>query len=269
MPLARSLPPSLASIVEDLELDQPKVVTAEMLAEIVARHRLGTASKVVAARLRERGWLLSTGTKGVWEFAPGAHAGPYGHGEPTLPLQAALAARPGLPAALSLNTAAWALGYADRVPARLDVAVPPHTRVPQSLAANTNVTTYGPSLDTVSAKGAPTHRSESIVVHLASVPTTVRSWSAVLEWLPDLAADLSAERLDLELRDRPTAVRVRTGYLMSGLRPDLAEPLRADVSGPVRFGPRAAKVRRHDPSWRVLDALLQVDPAGLTEVTPT
>ena len=267
--MPRPLPPSLALIVEDLELDQPEVVTSEMLAELVARHSLGSPTKVVAARLRERGWLLATGSRGVWEFAPGAHAGPYGHGDPTLPLQAVLASRPGLPAALSLNTAAWALGYADRVPARLDVAVPRLTRVPKSLAVNTNVTTYDPRLDLVRAKGAPTHRSESILVHLASTPAAVRSWSAVLEWLPDLAADLSAERLDVELRARPTAVRVRAGYLLSGLRPDLAEPLHTDAGAPVRFGPRSAKVRRHDPTWRVLDALLQVNPTSLKEVTPT
>jgi hypothetical protein len=174
-----------------------------------------------------------------------------------------------LPAALSLNTAAWALGYADRVPTRLDVAVPHLTRVPKALTTSTNVTVYDARLDPVKAKGAPTHHGESVVVHLASTPAVVRSWPAVLEWLPDLAADLSAERLDIELEARPAAVRVRAGYLLSGMRPDLAEPLHADIGGPVRFGPRSAKVRRHDPTWRVLDSLLQVDPTNLEEVTPT
>lgn len=265
--MPRTLPPSLAPIVEDLELDQPRIVTSVKLAELVAQHGLRTPSKVVAARLREHGWLLPTGTKGVWEFAPGAHAGPYGHGDPALPLQAVLAVHPGLPAALALNTAAWALGYADRVPARLDVAVPRLNLAPRSLVTGTHVTAYDPRLDLVTAKGAPTHRAESIVVHLASTPAVVRSWPAVLEWLPDLAADLSFERLQVELRGRPTAVRVRTGYLLSGLRPDLAEPLHVEVGAPVRFGPRAAKVRRHDANWRVLDALLPINPKSLKEVT--
>jgi hypothetical protein len=267
--MPRPLPPSLAPIVEELELEQPKIVTSDKLAEIVADQGLRTPSKIVAARLRERGWLLATGTKGVWEFAPGAHAGPYGHGDPTTPLQAVLAAHRGLPAALSLNTAAWALGYADRVPSRLDVAVPRLNMAPKSLVAGAHVTAYEPRLSLVKAKGAPTHRSESIVVHMATTPTVVRSWSAVLEWLPDLAADLSAERLDVELRARPIAVRVRAGYLLSGLRPDLAEPLRVHVGAPVRFGPRTAKVRRHDSTWRVLDAVLPTNPRNLEEVTPS
>ena len=80
--MARSLSPTLASVVEDLELDQTVVVTAELLREIVARHQLGTSPKVVAARLRQAGWLLPTGRRGVREFAPGAHAGPIGHGDP-------------------------------------------------------------------------------------------------------------------------------------------------------------------------------------------
>ena len=36
-----------------------------------------TATRTVATRLRERGWLLPTGQRGVWEFAPAAVAGAY------------------------------------------------------------------------------------------------------------------------------------------------------------------------------------------------
>ena len=79
----RPLSPTLAAVVEELELDQPVVVTADDLSGIVARHGLGTPVKVIAARLRGAGWLLPTPQRGVWEFAPGAHAGAIGHGDPT------------------------------------------------------------------------------------------------------------------------------------------------------------------------------------------
>lgn len=261
--MPRTLPRSLAPIVEDLELDQPKVVTLRMLAELVARHDVGTDTKVVAARLRERGWLLKTGTRGVWEFAPGSHAGAYGNGDPVLPLQAVLAVHPQLPAALALNTAAWAWGYADRVPTRLDVAVPTLAAAPSALLAQTNVMVFRPALEPLRAKGAPVHRPESVVAHLASSPDVVRSWGAVLEWLPDLAGDLSGDALQRELCGRSRAVRVRAGYLLAGLRPDLAEPLHDAVRDPVRFGPRQAKVRRYARDWRVIDSLLPVDPRML------
>ena len=258
--MARTLSPTLAVVVEELELDQPTVVTAELLRAIAQRHQLGTEPKVIAARLRRAGWLLPTGRRGVWEFAPGAHAGPIGHGDPTLPLRAALAAEPGLAAALALGTAAWARGYADRVPSTLDVAVPVGTRVRAALARAMAVSTFTTSVGYTTVKGVPCHRPESVLVHLASSPTAPRSWASALEWLPDLAAEMTTEVFAAELSDRPRSVSVRAGYLLSGLRPDLATPLKDLAGEVVRFGSRTEPLRRHVGSWRVLDYLLPSDP---------
>ena len=256
----RPLSPTLAAVVEELELDQPVVVTADDLSGIVARHGLGTPVKVIAARLRGAGWLLPTPQRGVWEFAPGAHAGAIGHGDPTLPLRSALAAAPGLPAGLALGTAAWALGFADRVPGRLDVAVPAGVRVPAGLRKETSVTTYATKTGYIARKQVPCHRPEAVLAHLATTPSAPRSWGAVLEWLPDLAAELDHDVLTAELDGRPRAVRVRAGYLLSGLRPDLAAPLAKEASTVVRFGPRTGELRRHAATWQVMDYLLPTDP---------
>jgi AbiEi antitoxin C-terminal domain len=258
--MARTLSPSLAAVVEELEVEQPTVVTADALRAIVTRHRLGTSPKVIAARLRQAGWLLPTERRGVWEFAPGAHAGPIGHGDPTLPLQVALAAHPHLSAALALGTAAWALGCADRVPSTLDVAVPVGTRLRDALTRRMAITTFTTSIGPVRAKGVPCHRPESVLVHLAADPTAPRSWTSVLEWLPDLAAEATCEVFAAELSDRPRSISIRAGYLLSGLRPDLAAPLKTLVGEAVRFGPRSQPLRRHVGSWRILDYLLPSDP---------
>lgn len=266
--MPRTLPRSLAAVVEDLEVDQPRVVTMATLRTLVERHGLGTTPPVVAARLRKNGWLLATGTRGVWEFAPGAHAGPYSHRDPTLALRAALAASPKLPAALALGSAAWALGFADRAPATLDVALPDLSAATAALARDTHLSSFTSRLGYATAQGVPTHRPETVLAHLATSPTIVRSWSAVLEWLPDLAADLDVTLTTRELAGRPTAVRVRVGYLMSGLRPDIAALTRPDVAAPVRFGKRSAATLRHSSDWRVLDSLLPIDPSRLDEVEP-
>jgi hypothetical protein len=256
----RTLSATLAAVVEDLELDQPTVVTTALLREIADRRGLRSEPFLIAARLRKAGWLLPTGRRGVWEFAPGAHAGPIGHGDPTLPLRVALAASPDLPAALALATAAWALGFADRRPATLDVAVPVGTRVPPSLQRSAAVVSFTTNVGYTGAKGVPCHRPESVLVHLAASPTAPRSWPATLEWLPDLAAAAAADTFAAELHARPRAVAVRAGYLLSGLRPDLADPLVSMVGDPVRFGPRGERPVRHVASWRVLDSLLPSDP---------
>lgn len=101
--MPRTVSRSLAAIVEDLEVDQPELVTMPTLRDLLERHGVATPANVVAARLRILGWLLDTGTRGVWEFSPASRAGPISRGDPTLPLSAALAAQPALPAALALS----------------------------------------------------------------------------------------------------------------------------------------------------------------------
>src|SRR5664280_2847162 len=91
--MTRTIPPSLSPILTDLELDAPQVVTLAELATLATSAGVATEPKMVADRLRKLGWLLPTGTAGVWEFAPAAHAGPIGHGGQFLGLRVALAAR--------------------------------------------------------------------------------------------------------------------------------------------------------------------------------
>ena len=105
--MTRSLPKSLAPVIERLELDQTEIITLKQLTSIVDELGIGTAPSLVAHRLRARGWLLSTGINGAWEFAPGAHAGAHSRGGPLLSVRAALALVPGLPATVALSSAAW------------------------------------------------------------------------------------------------------------------------------------------------------------------
>lgn len=261
--MTRTISRGLAGIVEELELAQPQVVTLGELARIAQSQHLATAPKVLAARLRARGWLVPTGTRGVWEFAPGAHAGPYGHGNPATPLRAALEKNPALPACLALGTAAWAHGLADRVPSRIDVAVAARYRTPAALAREARVTSFTSQLDPLLLKTVPAHRVETILVHLATRPTDVRSWSSVAEWLPEVAAEADAALVAIELASRPATVAVRTGYLLDGLRPDISHRLIDRVGSRVWFGPRA-KPRRNSERWQVTDTVLPFDPSSLS-----
>lgn len=120
--MKRTIPRTMSGILEELELEQPTLVTSERLNDLVQQQGLTTPTKVVAARLRERGWLLPTDRRGVWEFAPAAFAGPYSRNDPLTPLQAFLSRDPDERCALTFQAAAWALGAADRAPARIEVA---------------------------------------------------------------------------------------------------------------------------------------------------
>lgn len=104
----------------------------------------------------------------------------------------------------------------------------------------------------------------TVLIHLATRPTAVRSWSSVLTCLSDLIQLSSDEELRAELEGRPKSVQVRFAYLTSGVQPDLESRLGIERGGKVWFGPRR-KLRRHDARWNIADTVLPLHPAELKE----
>ena len=263
--MTRSIPISLAPILEHLELEQPEIVTLNQLRDIARETGSRTSPALIAHRLLALGWLLRTGLNGAWEFAPGAHAGPLSRGGPLLAFKAALALAPGLPAALALSSAAWAYGFADRTPSRIELAVAPGGTVAAGLTRKVRILRFDTRLEPVDRKGVPVQRVESVLVHLAARPSHVTSWAGVAEWIGDLVAEAKEADVQLELSGRPRAVRVRLAYLLQALWPRLAEQIGDEGTSKVWFGPRR-KLRRHSQKWRVADTVLPFDPAKLPPV---
>lgn len=258
--MTRSISPSLAPVVEQLELEDARLVTIEHLDAILREAGVRTAPRTVAGRLRERGWLLEAGKRGVWEFAPGSLAGPHSRSGPTRPVQAALLKHDDIQCALTFQAAAWAMGAADRVPSRLEVAASSPKdagRLPSGLL----VSVFAPNLEPNVLKGVPVLREASVLVHMAASPKHVRSWTSAVEWLPELAYDADSGDVVAELRDRPATVSARLGYLLQGLRPDIAERIPVPTSK-TWFGPRG-RLRRHDNHWQIADTMLPFDPRTL------
>jgi len=265
--VTRSISPSMAPVLARLELDRPGVVTTGGLSALLDEFGIATPSRIVAARLREAGWLLPTGQRGVWEFVPAAQAGAISSSDPTLAFKAFLSAHPNSDCALTFQAAAWAHGMADRVPSRLEVATPTGAlarRLPRSLMPSA----FRPVLPTTVLRGVPVLLVESVLVHLAAKPSDLRSWTSAAEWLPALAAELDGKRVLDELASRPQTVCARAGYLLQGLRPEISDAIRDQhgVTSRTWFGPRGP-VRRHRNGWQVADTLLPFDPTLLEAVS--
>ncbi len=265
--MTRTIPPSLGPILTALELDAPQVVTLAELAALTMRTGVGTEPRVVADRLRKLGWLLPTGTAGVWEFAPAAHAGPIGHGDQFLELRAALASHPSLDAAVCLTSALLSHGLTERAPDRLEVAVKTGTSIPAGLRRATRGAVFDANLAPEHSRGVPVHRPATILVHLAARPADVRGWGAIADALPELIDMVTPGDIDGELAGRPRSVRVRLAYLTQGVAPDLADrlipPNEGGRSAPkVWFGPRGT-LKRHSSRFSVADTLLPFDPVSL------
>lgn len=263
--MARSSSPQMAKVLERLELERPQIVTIGTLAAIAAEEGIATPAAVLASRMRERGWLLPTGQRGVWEFAPAEVAGPYSSMDPLLALKAFAAAHPALSPALAMQAAAWALGLSDRAPAAIDAAFPERSAV--SLPEGIRAHVFAPALPARDSRGVAVLSPESVVVHMAASPNRVPSWQSAAEWLPDVAYEMSADDTLAELAGRNASVRARTGYLLQGMRPDIAGAIMGSgaPSAKVRFGPRAASLR-NDERWKVSDTLLPFDPREMEAV---
>lgn len=260
--MTRTIPPSLAPVIAELELEAADLVTMAKLDEIVHASGIGTPTRTVASRLHARGWLLPTGQRGVWEFAPGATAGAISRGGHTRLLRATLA-HGHVDCGLTFQAAAWAHGLADRAPIRLEVAAA-SSREARKLPDGLDVSIFAPVLGCVTLKGVPVLHPASVMVHMAAHPGDVRSWTSALEWLPDLTAEAATQDVLTELRGRPATVAARFGYLLQGLRPDITDEI-TRPSTKTWFGPRQ-KVVRHDNRWQVADTILPFAPRSLSPV---
>jgi len=265
--MVRSIPPALAPLVEQLELERPSIVSVRQIAELIARTAMRTPTRVAIQRLAERGWLLPTSVRGVWEFAPGERAGAFSDGDPLLPLRAVLAAGPDTSGehrpSVALGSALWLHDLADRAPDTPEVAIPDSAPVSIPLRRLCRVVHFSAHVPPVRKRGGlPVHTPATILVHMAHRPRDVRSWGSVLENLARLVAAADEPQIHAELAGRPHATRVRLAYLISGVAPALAGRLSATRRGKVYFGPRGS-LRHHDARLNVADTVLPVAPGTL------
>jgi hypothetical protein len=255
----------LARLVEHLELERPRVITVEELGSILQQLDIATSPSKAAFRLRARGWLLSTGVPGVYEFSPGERAGPISEGDVLMPLRAAAAGAPTLQMAAALGTALSLLNIADRGPDIPEVALPKGSRAPKVLSSTMRVVRFDWRLPAARVQGSPVHRAATVLVHLADRPSQVRSWGAMLELLPRIIIAAPIPDIEAELAWRPQATKIRLAYLTAGVFPGLADALKIHPASKVWFGPRG-ELKRHDAPWNVADTLLPMSPRDISAV---
>jgi hypothetical protein len=265
--VTRSIPAQYAPVVEALELDGAVVVTTEELRGLLHDAGVATEATVAIARLAEHGWLLPTGVRGAWEFAPGSHAGPFSHGDPFLTLQAQLAVTPDVDARVGLASALWLAGLVDRTPDRHVVTLGKGMRVPAALKRTYNATTFNAATAPDRVRGVPVCSPATVLVHLAESPTAVANWGLVLDGLGGLVDVADRDALRIELAGRTNATLARLAYLLFPFDPDFVETS-IDLAdhGVVWFGPRRT-LRRTDSRWNIADTILPRSPTEAAETS--
>lgn len=256
---ARSIPKSLAPVLEDLERRQPTLVTKELLVEIIEERGLQLRPEGVAYRLQKEGWLLSLRKEDAWEFAPASRAGPIDSGDLFIELRAVLNRLADFPVAVAYDSAAWLHGLARRNPQRNVISVRPGVNVPKTLEGFRVTRKWG-QLDPVVINALPVWRIETLLVLMCVRPTGYRAWPTVLEWLPEAAAAADSDLISRELVGRGPPTWARLGYLMEvagqrGYAGKVHKEIEPSAKGPFYFGPRKHP-GTYDKRWDVRDSVL-------------
>jgi len=261
--MTRMISNSLAGILQELELERPLLVTRELLSDLKNKYHVASSVEVVAARLREKGWLLATDIQGVWEFIPAEVAGVYSTNDPLLSIRAFHAKYPTVKCALTFQTAAWIYGDSDRTPSDVYVSVEDYRYVRQ-LKGHVFVSVFRPNLSYKAISNVSVLARESVIVQMVVKPTSVPSWTSVQEWLPGFCAELLPEGVYEELADRSPFVSQRLGYLIQSMRPDIADEIYRNTKPKSNawFGERKQSLR-YDKRFMVADTHLPFDPGEM------
>ena len=263
---SRPIPSRLAPVLEALELDQSRVVTADGLAHIARDQGVDIDGLQLAYELRRLGWLLGLRTKGAWEFVPGARAGRFGAGDRYIELRAALAVDPEFQGALAMESATVARGLAGRVPDREVLWMPPGHRAPKSFG-DWRVVRLPVRDDRIAyVDGLPTWRVETLLGGMARRPDGFHDWPNVGEWLTRAVSQVDAESVARSLEGAPRAAWQRASYLLAMGGEEAAgfelfehAPL---GRGPAYLGPRQRK-GKFDRRFEVVDSVLATSFSGV------
>lgn len=156
--MARRISPLLAPVLELLELEQPKIVTLAEIANMLRSLGISTSPTKAVHRLRERGWLLPTGVRGAYEFAPGERAGAISQADALTRVRAILSEDPDVCLAAALGTALALQNITDRTPDIPELALRKDQNTPRPLrAGDVRIVRFDWSLPTRLLQGVPTH----------------------------------------------------------------------------------------------------------------
>jgi predicted transcriptional regulator of viral defense system len=215
---ARTISPSLAPLLSALELNQPELVTIRDISELSGQFQIKMTPARVANELTKRGWLLSSGTKGVYEFSPGANAGAYSRGGELLKLKAASLAHPDTKYALSMSSALYLHGIIKQFPdiPQISVVADHNNKVPYSFK-QFDFHKFNTQIGYVIIKNMPVERLETLLVYVCSKPSLFKNCYNITENLGEIWALVDQDLLISELFGHQKATKNRLMRLLKNV----------------------------------------------------
>ncbi|MGV9797978.1 type IV toxin-antitoxin system AbiEi family antitoxin [Mycobacterium sp. NPDC003449] len=263
MTVARTIPPSIAGVVEQLELDGGLVVTVDRLAAAMRDADLEVDEPDIprfAYELQRDGWLGRLRTKYAWEFLPGARAGAYGSGDRFIEFRAQHAVHPTWRGVLAMESAGSVLGVAQRLPDKEVVALPADERFPKALVGEWRyVRVELPERGLTTVDGLPSWNLEGLVVGIAARPAAYKDVAGLGQWLPEASLRVDVGTVIALLVAMNSATSQRAAYLLGAAGNQDARAAILDAypaAETVWLGPRTAGEGVFDAKTKVNDTLL-------------
>jgi hypothetical protein len=206
--------------------------------------------------LAHRGWLSPTGVRGVYEFVPGAAAGPYSSNDPWIPLRAALRRWRNEAVHLGPPSAAWVRGYAQRSPEPHFLVAPTLRSVPRYVAEHYRVLGARSNPPLQDVNGLPVPSPAGLFAETAQLAPRLPLDSAS-GWVRRLLEDVPPAEVVDALRAVGAAARARAGYMAEAVgaqaHADAIEGLGPLPTGPYYTG-RQDPLGPYSARWRVYDS---------------
>jgi hypothetical protein len=242
MTMARTIPRSLAAIIENLELDGDVIVTTDRLSGLASTGKSTVDPHKLAYSLQEAGWLGSLRTRGAWEFIPASRAGRFSSGDRFLEFRAQRAVNPEWPGVLAMESAAVLLSLATRLPGQECFVLPPDFPVPKAFSRRWRAISLAlPASAITSVQGLPVLGLEGLLAAIAARPSNYRDAAGLGSWLSDATDAVDLDIALVILETLPLAAVQRFAYLLGAGGNNKARALvvhRYPPRGVSWFGPR-------------------------------
>lgn len=216
--MVRTIPKYLASIVEQLELNEAELLTIKD----IQRYASSAGSTIQAARiafeLKNRGWLLPTSARGVYEFSPGANAGAYSKGGKLSNIKAVALANPSIKWFYSHQSALYFHKIVDQMPDKPQITIKCNSikKVPYAFTKLTH-NVFDSQLEPIIINGNPVEPLETLLVHICSKPKSVSDWFVYEENIQDIWSECDIGKLHQELDKQSLNTKNRLRKLLRSI----------------------------------------------------
>jgi hypothetical protein len=216
---SRTIPRFLAPITEQLELNQPELVTVKSLHEYAESSGVLLPAPRIAFELKQRGWLLPTSARGVYEFSPGANAGAYSRGGKLLDIKVVSLANPTVRWFYSHQSALYMHGIAKQMPDKPQITIQGNNYhdIPFAFRKITSFT-FKSNLEEMVINGNPVAHIETLLVQICAKPNQVSDWGLYYDLLEDIWSSCDSKILKNELVGRKNATQIRLKKLLAKIK---------------------------------------------------